>query len=104
MNTALVTTGIKPLAIGSTELFQLAADLDMLPWNLAGGTVYCLLRDPTGALITIPATISGGGYTVTAPWTVVGPVGNWTRAWDATDASGIRQITDPLVFAVTTSP
>lgn len=104
MNNFLVTTGNKPLVINSTELFQLNKDLDMLDWNLIGGTVNCLLRDPTGNLITIPATIAANGA-VTAPWTVIGPVGtNWTRAWDCTDASGIRQVTNPISFAVISSP
>ena len=102
MNNALVTTGLLPLTIGSTETFQEQPFLDGVPWNLAGGIVSLLLTDPNGVKYTIPATVSG--YTATANWTVIGPTGNWVRAWQNQDASGIIQISRPIIFSVVSSP
>jgi hypothetical protein len=104
LNTALVTTGLKPLTLGSTELFEAAPVLDLQPWNLAGGSAQLILADPIGSLTTITGTIGASGYSVTAPWTVAGPVGNWTRAWRLVDATGIIQVSLPIVFEVQSSP
>jgi hypothetical protein len=102
MNTRLVTTGLVPLIIGSQETFQLKPLLNGLPWDLTGGTVTLILLDPTGAQTTISGTIAGRG--ATAPWTVTGPVGNWTRCWHVSDGSGLVQYSQPLVFTVSSSP
>jgi hypothetical protein len=102
MNDSLATTGLIPLCIGSVETFQEQPWLDGLPWNLAGGTVSLKLADPVGNTYTIPATVSG--YTATATWTVIGPVGNWARAWQNQDASGIIQVSRPICFSVISSP
>ncbi len=102
MNTALVTTGILPLTIGSTETFEVQAALNGLPWDLTAGTASLILSDPTGAKTTISATISGS--TARAPWTVVTPIGTWVRAWSVTDASGVKQVSRPIVFTVIDSP
>ncbi len=102
MNTSLVTTGLSPLTIGSVEVFELSSELNCLPWDLAGGTVTLTIRDPLGNQTIYPATISGFQATVT--WQVVLPEGTWTRSWKVIDASGITQVSQPLVFTVTASP
>jgi hypothetical protein len=102
MNTSLVTTGLIPLCVGSQELFQLQATLDGLPWSLVGGSVTLNLKDPTGSVTAITATISGG--TVTAGWTVTSVTGTWTRSWTAVDSTGLTQVSRPLQFVVISSP
>jgi hypothetical protein len=102
MNDALVTTGLIPLCIGSIETFQLQPFLDKLPWNLTGGSANLLMTDPNGTNYNFPATIVNGGAQYT--WTVIGPAGNWTRAWEVTDAIGITQVSNPIVFSVISSP
>ncbi len=102
MNTALVTTGLTPLVIGSVERFQLQAYLNALPWLLDGGTVLLTISDPFGVQTIIVASIIGNGAQAT--WTVVGPAGNFTRAWTVTDANGVKQKSRPIVFSVTASP
>jgi hypothetical protein len=104
MNTRLVTTGLAPLNIGSTEIFQVAPLLNGAPWNLAGGSATLTLSDPNGNKTTLAGSIVGTGYGATSGWTVVGPVGTWTRSWTLSDASGIVQVTDPIVFVVQSSP
>ena len=100
MNSARVTTGVKPLTIGSTELFQLTPYLNGILWQLSSATLY--LVDPTGTTITIAGSVSG--YTNTAPWTVIGPEGTWVRAWKCVDAQGIVQYTLPFTMPVIASP
>lgn len=102
MNTGIVTTGILPLIVGSVEVFQLQAFADVLPWNLAGGTVTLNLIDPNGAVYSYPATISGGSVRVT--WTVLNVTGTWRRSWTITDSSGVHQVSRPIVFEVQSSP
>ncbi len=98
MNIKQVTTGLVPLAIGSDEVFQLQGILDALPWDLTGGTVSVVLSDPTGALTTIAATILGRG--AQASWTVVAPVGRWSRTWQIEDSTGLHQVSLPIPFDV----
>ncbi len=100
MNSALVTTGVKPLTIGSTELFQLTPYLNGLLWALSSVTLY--LVDPTGTVTTIAGTVLG--YTNTAPWTVAGPAGTWVRAWKCVDANGVVQYTLPITMPSIDSP
>ncbi len=101
-NNAVATTGPRAFVIGSTLLFQAAPTLGGLPWNLAGGLGTLWLTDPTGALNPAPGiAITIVGYTVTAPWAVTGPEGMWLRSWDLTDASGVRQLSAPVAFEVT---
>lgn len=102
MNNALVTTGLQPLCVNSTETFQFQGMLDGLPWDLTSGSATLKLTDPNGNNSSITATISGG--CAFANWTVVGPAGNWLRAWDIVDATGIRQVSRPIIFAVISSP
>ncbi len=102
MQTALITTGLIPLTVGSTQLFEAAPFLDGLPWDLSGGSASLILADPTGALTTIPATIIGFGCT--AAWTVAAPIGTWVRAWRLTSADGITQYSEPITFGVISSP
>lgn len=102
MNTALVTTGVIPLVVGSVETFQLQGFLDALPWNLAGGTVSLRLADPLGNVTTIPAAISGG--CALATWTVVSPAGRWVRDWVITDASLVHQVSQAIIFDVVDFP
>ena len=100
MNSALVTTGVKPLTIGSTELFQLTPYLNGIIWPLVSATVY--LVSPTGTIITIAGSVSG--FTNTAGWTVIGPEGSWVRAWKCVDVNGIIQYTLPFTMPVIASP
>lgn len=106
MNTSLVTTGLVPLTIGSTETFGLQPTLDGVPWSMQGGTVTLILSDPNSVQTTIPAVIQPGPdgfYTARAPWTVAGTVGQWTRAWKIIVGS-LVQVSRALPFAVTSSP
>ncbi len=98
MNLRLVTTGLVPLTIGSDEVFQLQGILDQLPWDLTAGTVDLVLSDPTGALTTISATITGRG--AQAAWTVAAPAGRWLRTWHIQDASGLTQVAQAIPFDV----
>lgn len=102
MNNALVTTGVQPLTIGSTELFVARAILNGVPWELTGGIARLLLSDPNNVLLAINAVGELGG--ATAPWTVTGPVGTWVRAWRLQSVDGIVQYSRPLTFTVISSP
>jgi len=96
-------TGVRPLIVGSIEPFQAQPYYGDLPWDITGGSALLHIKDPTGAVQTYTATILTGG-SVRYPWTVANPVGDWTRAWDLTDAQGRHQITPPIFFTVATSP
>src|SRR6516162_1772381 len=97
-NTTYTTTGLTPLTIGSTELINFSAFLGSLFWDLTGGSATLLLADPQGTAYSVTGTIAGGGGF--ANWAVVGPAGNWTRAWKLVDASGVIQYSRPIAFAV----
>lgn len=99
---AQVTIGLTPLVESSTLIFAPQIKRGGLPWDLRGGTVDLLLADPGGALTTISATLVGNQ--VRASWTVVGPVGTWTRAWNCTDAQGVHLRSSPEAFLVGTAP
>lgn len=101
-NSQLVTTGLIPLVIGSAKKFVANAPLDGLFWDLTGGGGSLLLADPTGAITTIPVTVAGG--VASATWLVVGPAGDWRRAWSLRDASGLPQVSEPIAFTVISSP
>lgn len=103
MNTQLVTTGLVPLCVGSSEVFQARSDLDGLYWDLTGGTATLTLVDPGGNSVNVPATIGPDGAPK-APWTVTGPAGDWRRAWRLQDASGVVQVSRPIAFTVVVSP
>ncbi len=60
------------------------------------------MTDPNGGSHSYAGTILGGCGFVT--WTVIAPVGNWTRAWSVTDAQGRHQVSRPIVFTVIQSP
>jgi hypothetical protein len=102
MNTAQVTTGLIPLTIGSTQTFQCDPLLNGLPWDLSNGSALLILADPSGNETIITATVIGVG--ATASWTVVGPAGTWVRAWQLTDSTGLIQVSQPIPFAVVSSP
>jgi hypothetical protein len=102
-NTALVTTGLVPLTIGSVEKFQHQGFINSLPWDLRGGTVSLNMLDPNGGSYSYPATIQADG-TVFVQWTVIAPVGNWTRAWVVTDANTVHQVSRAIIFSVVQSP
>ena len=102
MNNALVTTGIEPLTIGSTEVYVAKPYKGGVPWDLTGGTALLLFTDPNGVTSTLTATIASGVASV--GWTVVAPIGTWLRAWKLTDAAGIVQVSQPIVFRVISSP
>ena len=104
MQTGQVTTGLRPLTINSTELFECSPWLNGQPWSLSGGSAILKLADPSGNLTTIPGTLLAGGYGATAPWTVIGPIGQWARAWVLTDGLGIIQVSEPISFEVVSSP
>lgn len=99
MNNYLVTTGVKPLMVGSVEVFQVQPWLGAQPWNLTGGSATLLLRDPDQNLYTIPAAVNSGGG-ATAQWTVANVPGDWIRAWMLADATGRSQTSNPIVFSV----
>lgn len=105
MNLGVVTTGLKPLVIGSNKVFQLKATLDGLFWDLTGGTASLILKDPTGLAIPINTSIVNG--VAQANWTVGQPsnvIGTWTRAWLVADSTGITEKSESIVFEVTTAP
>ena len=104
MNNTLVTTGLIPLTIGSTETFQLSPFLNGLPWPLLGGTINLLLTDPQGNNYNFPAGVLGTGYGASFTWLVAPPTGTWTRAWKVVDANGVIQVSRPIVFNVISSP
>lgn len=98
MNLAATSTQQTPLTIGSVETFQTRAELGYVPWDLTGGSATLKLTDPTGAGTTISATITAGN--AVANWTVIGPAGQWTRAWVLQDAVGVHQVSLPIAFQV----
>lgn len=98
-NNAVATTGPQAYVQGSNLLFQAQPWNNGLPWDLTGGSGTLWLTDPTGTVTSLPVTISG--FTISAAWTVVAPSGTWLRCWDLTDAGGVRQLSEPLVFEVT---
>ena len=111
MYTGLVTTGTNPLIIGSVETFVPRVDLNGLPDTLVGGSASLAIKDPNGNTTTYTATYGtppgepasfGSVWYVT--WTVVAPVGNWSRAWTWTDVNGIHQVSPPIPFVVESSP
>ncbi len=106
MNTTLVTTGLQPLTINSTDTFVFQPFANGLLWDLTGGSATVLMTDPNGVKYSYQAVIVGppGGATAQLPWTVIGPPGDWRRAWDVTHVSGIRQVTRPYAFEVESSP
>ena len=91
------------LTLGSTYTFKLSVTKDGVIWNLVGATVNLILANPSGIKTTIPA---GGPYNggASANWTAAGLTGEWLRAWDVTDAGGVRVISDPIGFNVISSP
>jgi hypothetical protein len=104
MNTQLTTTGLLPLTIGSSEVFEASADLNAIPWSLLGGTVTLKLVDPNGNVTTLSAAVGPTGYSASASWTVAGPAGIWVRAWTLVDSSGRVQVSRQIVFSVISSP
>ncbi len=102
MNSRLVTTGNVPLTVYSVETFRFSAFKNSLLWDLTGGTAVLKLYDPAGTVTSYTATIDGssGRYTLALP----DLPGTWVRAWDLTDAEGVRQISRPFVFSVVRSP
>jgi hypothetical protein len=101
-NNAFATTGLRPYSIGDNLLFQISPFKNGLPWDLTMGQATLLLSDPNGNNYSFPGSISAGQ--ITYPWTVVGPVGTWTRAWKLKDASGIQEIQNATAFTVASSP
>ncbi len=99
-----MTTGLRPLTVNSVEQFKASPRKDQVPWNVTGGAVFALITDPNGVTSTYPATITPDGYAAYVNWRVPQPVGTWLRAWDITDASGIRQVSQPIEFVVIGSP
>ena len=77
-------------------------DLNGLPHSLSGGMASLSFKDPSGNVTAFGASIRGTDAFVS--WTVIGPQGQWTRAWAWTDAAGLVQVSAPIAFAVTTSP
>lgn len=98
MNISSTTTAPVALAIGSNETFETRASLNGEPWSLAGGSALLKLTDPTGGSSSITGSIVG--QNAVASWTVVAPVGAWTRAWVLTDATGLQQVSLPISFDV----
>ncbi len=98
MYLGLVTTGLRPLFAGSTEVFQAQGFLNGFAWDLSGGSGSLRLVNPLGVVTTITASISGG--CALAPWTVTGPSGSWSRQWTLTDVDGVVQVTDQIAFEV----
>ena len=103
-NNAFSTTGLRTLTVNSIETFEVAPLLNLLPWNMTGGTATLKFTDPNGNNSSVAGTIGPTGYTATATWTVPNTPGLWTRAWDITDAAGIRQVMLPTAFEVVSSP
>ena len=106
MNTQLVTTGLKPLTINSNDTILFQPFANGVIWDLTGGSATLRMVDPNGMVYAYPASIVGpaGAGIASYPWTVIAPPGDWRRAWDVTNAQGIRQVTLPLAFEVVASP
>jgi hypothetical protein len=102
VNEGIVTTGLEPLTIGSSRTFELLILRDGVFWNLTGGSGHLLMTAPDGSSLSLPVVIQNSVAVVN--WTVVGPVGAWKRAWDVTDATGVREVTQPVAFDVISSP
>ncbi len=110
-NTTLVTTGLFPLCVGSVETFCLSATLNLLPWNLQGGTVSVIVADPSGNKTTYaavygvpPAAPVGYGSCWYLQYTVADPPGDWRRSWVITDVLGVHQVSQAVPFTVVDSP
>ncbi len=101
-NSSLVTTGPTRYFVGSSIQFQLDAELNQLPWDLTGGSGSLKMTAPDASTVTISATIQGRG--AVAAWTVSNIPGVWVRAWDVTDSTGVRQVSEPITFEVVVSP
>jgi hypothetical protein len=99
----ILLSSANQFTVGSTELFELSVTKDGIIWDLTGGTILFKLIDPNSNLIVVSAspTYNGGAQ---AQWTVPNRPGNWICAWDITDANGVRQISRPIYFIVTSSP
>ena len=102
VQSALVTTGLEPICIGSMETWQVQPWLNGVPWNLAGGSATLKLTDPNGVNTSFAGTISGGGAFYV--WTVIGPAGTWVRSWTLTDSTGLVQVMAPEAMVVISSP
>jgi hypothetical protein len=98
MNTTLVTTGLRPLTIGSTETFEGSDFIDGIFWDLTGGSATLTLLGPNSTTILLTATITAG--VPLATWTVSNPPGDWTRTWTLTDATGRVQVSNKIAFTV----
>jgi hypothetical protein len=97
-NTKVVTTGLKPLVIGSGITFEVSPFLNDLFWDITDGSASLVLVNPQGQTITLPATVLGVG--AQANWSVIGPVGTWVRAWVLTDVNGFHEVSQPVIFQV----
>jgi hypothetical protein len=98
-----VTTGIKPFAVGSVEQFQLRVDLNGLPHSLAGGSATISFQDPNNN-VTGPFAASIVGDDAFYTYTIVSPLGTWTRSWTWIDSAGVKQVSLPIQFVVLSSP
>lgn len=102
MNSALNTTGILPLTVGSVYTFEHQGILNGLGWDLTGGSASLLMTAPDGSAYTYAASISGGNAFYT--WTALNIPGTWVLAWSVTDADNRHQVSRPIVFEVMVSP
>jgi hypothetical protein len=102
MNTGIVTTGLIPVRVGSTEAYQTRARLNGLFWDLAGGSATLTITGPGGITYSLPATIVGGQ--ALASWTVSDPPGAWRRFWSLTDSRGVVQVSNDIDFSVVSNP
>lgn len=102
MNSALVTTGNLPIAVGSQQTFQVNPSLNGDPWDLSGGSARLLMTDPTGQAYDLAATVIGVG--ATCNFTIPNVPGTWVRAWKLTDSTGLVEYTLPITFSVVVSP
>ena len=102
MNNFYTTEGRDVLIIGSDEVFTGRIALNELPNKVVQVTLN--LYDPSLALTSIPATIDATGFAASAPWTVAGAVGSWSRAWQVKFDNGRTQIARAIGFSVQASP
>jgi hypothetical protein len=102
MNSALATTGLQNVVLGTVVTFTGIPKLCGLPWDLTLGTGVLLIADPAGNITTVSAQV--GKAFCKATWKVAGAPGVWNRCWQLTDMNGVQRNWFPIAFGVVAAP